>query len=260
MRFFIFCLALTLCACNIDAPFQDDLQLAKQAQLERDWPTAERVLGRYLRVEQEAEKRWEAWNLLLEAINGASREPGASLECLEAMLVEYEDDEAKLAEILPQLGSCNQLLRHHEQAATAWESYVELGGLTPEQRINGFRQLASVQYRQRHFEAAEETLLQCMGLPLPDHDKIWCMLDLADAAMGREQWQVVADLGQQILESEPDPEVAGLAGYYRGDALEQMGQLAAALEQFQLARENYPNPGVMDNRIEHLKKQLKAKN
>lgn len=240
--------------------FQNDLDMAREAQLARDWPTAERVLGRYLRVERDSEKRWEAWNLLLQAINGANQEPRASLECLDVMMVEYEEDDAKLAQILRQMGSYNKILRHYDKAAKAWGAYVELAGLTPGERIQGFRELASALYTQKHFEAAEDTLQQCMAMPLPDHDKIWCMLDLADAAMGRQHWEVVANLCEQIQDAEPDPEVFGLASYYWGDALEQMGKMPQALEQFKKARETYPNPAVIENRIVYIKKQLKAKN
>lgn len=251
--------AFIICGCHSDDIIPDDLGLARQALLERDWPRAERTAQRFLREESNSNRRWEAWNILLEAINGSSQEPRASLECLESMLVEYEEDYGRLPRILSEMARYNQILRHYDHAANAWSAYTDLPGLTSAERINGYRQLAHAQYAQRHFDAADETLLQCLALPVSDHDKIWCMLDLADADMGRQQWENVADLCQQILDSEPDQEVMGLAGYYRADALEQMGKPAEALKQFEAVRDSYPNPAVMDNRIEYLKKQLKAK-
>lgn len=266
MRYFIFLvLIFLLCACDLKSGFwpavlfADDLEMAREAQMQRDWPLAERLLVRYLRDEQDPEKRWQAWTLLMEAVNAASHEPRASLECLEAMLVEYEDDESKLVIILEQMGTYNEVLRNYGRAANAWSAYSDLGCLTGAQRVQGLRRLAEAQLAERHFEAAEATLQQCLALPLPDHDKLWCMLDLADTGMGRGQWQEVADLCQQILDSEPDNEVMGLAGYLRADALEQLGQTRQALEQFEQAREDYPNPAVMDNRIAWLKKQLEEK-
>lgn len=251
--------AFIACGCQPEDIITGDLGLARQALLERDWPRAERTAQRFLREEGDSNKRWDAWNILLEAINGSSQEPRASLECLESMLVEYEEDYGKLPRILSEMARYNQILRHYDHAANAWSAYIDLPGLQPAEMVNGYRQLAHAQYSQRHFDAADDTLQQCLALPLPDHDKIWCMLDLADADMGRQQWENVADLCQQILDSEPDQEVTGLAGYYRADALEQMGKQAEALKQFEVARDSYPNPAVMDNRIEYLKKQLKAK-
>lgn len=258
MRFLLLAIFIFLSACQTQELFTDDLARAKQACARRDWSLAERVLERYLREENDSEKRWAAWNLLLEAINGSTQEPRASLECLDVMVGEYENDDPKMARILSMMGRYNQSLRHYERAANAWSAYTELGDLLPQDRVEGFRHLAQAQASQRHFAAADETLQQCLGLPLADHDKIWCMLDLAETNSARQQWKDVADLCQQILDSDPDPEVAGLAGYLRGDALEQLGKKDEALAQFEQARDKYPNPAVMDNRIGHLHRQLKA--
>lgn len=250
------CLALMilLCSCE-DANFLlDDLMGARDASLERNWPLAERLLERYLRAEQNPQKRWEAWELLLNALNADRPEPRASLECLEAMLVEYEDDEEKEAQILARMGKYNAQLRRYNRAADAWSAYLDLGDITKEERVAGYRHLAEMQFNQRHFDAGESTLQECLALPLPDHDKIYCMLDLADANMMRERWREVADLCEQILDANPDDAVLGAAGYLRGDALEQMGRLNEALRQFEEARNSYPNPPVIDNRIYYLKK------
>lgn len=254
-----------MCGCEISEKFfpksfgEDDLTLAKKAYLNRDWPFAERLLSRYLREEQDSGKRWEAWQLLLQTLNGTNPQARASIECLEVMLEEYEKDEAKLAVILAEMGKYNESLRHYDKAANAWSAYVELANLGELEKVAGLRNLAHAQLAQRHFEAAEETLQQCLGLPLPDPKKTWCMLDLADAGMSRGQFQEAADLCQQILDSEPDEQIAGRAAWLRGDALEQMGDLQGALTQFVQGRDTYPNPAVMDNRISWLKKQLKIK-
>lgn len=266
MRFlFALILCALLCGCDIksvfspEAIFPGDLELAKHAYSRRDWPLAERLLGRCLREEQDPEKRWQAWNLLLQALNATSPEPRASLECLDVMLVEYEDDDLKLAGVLAQMGEYNESLHHYDRAANAWSAYTDLETLPIEERARGLRRLAQAQLGQRHFDAAEESLQQCLALPLEDSDKVWCMLDLAEVGARREQWQDVADLCQQILDSAPDSQASGLAAYLRGDALEQMGENFRALAQFEQGRDQYPNPAVMDNRIAWLKKQLKAK-
>ena len=236
-----------------------DLELARDAYAERNLPLAERLLERFLRREQDPEERWAAWNLLLKAMNADRQHPRASLECLDSMLVEYEDDAEKMAEILPQIARYCRMSRQFERAAEAWNAYLELADIDDAQRVNGFRQLAGMQLAQRHYEAAEDSLQQCLGLPVPDHDKIHCMLDLAEENMMRENWQEVADLCQQILDSSPDGEIYGKASYLRADALEQMGKTDEALAIFEKARDSYPNPLVMDNRIGHLKKKLNKK-
>lgn len=256
LALFAFCVA----GCTQESIATNDLELARQAQAGRDWPLVERVLRRYLRVEQDSEKRWEAWNLLLSSINAVTPEPRATLECLEVMLVEYDEDESRQASILKQMGECNTALRNYDRAVKSWTAYTELADLPVGERVEGYRKLAAALLARRHFDAAEEALQQCMALPAPDHEKVWCMVDLADAGLGRQQWQDVANLCQQIMESDPPEEVRGLAGYMAGDALEQMGRPEAALRQFEEARDFYPNPAVMDNRITYLKKHIRNKN
>ncbi len=72
--------------------------------------------------------------------------------------------------------------------------------------------------------------------------------------MGLGNSQEVLDLSQQILDSEPDDRMRGLAGYLHADALEQLGQEKEALRQFERYRDFYPNVRVMDHRIELLRK------
>ena len=229
------CLAV---GCEQNALLADDLSAARTAVAERNWPLAERLLERCLREEQSPDKRWEAWQQLLTVVNSANPEARATLDYLEAMLAEYADDDARVKLVLERMGRLNESLRRYERAADAWSAYIGLAGLTPRETVEGYRHLASVQFSQRRFEAGEETLQQCLN-------------------MARERWQEVADLCQQILDSGPDKELRGLSGYLLGDALEQLGKGAEALKQFELARDEYPNPSVMDNRIAHLRNKLK---
>lgn len=262
-RLRILSLIFLLCAlagCSGDSPLlTDDLAAAHEAYIARNIPLTERLLERFLRNEQNPEKRWEAWNLLLQAINAESQEPGASLECLQAMQAEYENEDSRLAYILPLIGKYNAMLRHYGDGALAWSSWLQLENLQPVEKVEGYRQLAAMQFGQRHFEAGEDSLQQCMGLPLPDPDKAMCILDLANENMARERWQEVVHLCRKIEDSSSDESVLGLAGYLMGDALEQMGKESEALEQFEKYRNLYPNHAVMDNRIEFLRKNIKLK-
>ena len=264
MRGFALCLLWCLCfwlvGCDGPALKGDDLSQAREAVSQRQWSLAERLLERYLRESQDsqdADSRWEAWQQLLVVVNAAGQEPRASLEYLETMQEEYLDDDARSAVILKRMAEVYEGLHRYGRAVDMWSAYIGLGGLTPQQVLEGHRRLAAMQFSLRRFDAGEDTLQQCLALPLPDHDKIMCMYDLADQNMARERWQEVSDLSQQILDSDPDQNVRGLAGYLLADALEQLGKNGEALKQFELARDAYPNPSVIDNRIAHLRKKLK---
>ncbi len=254
------CLCFALTGCDSTALKGDDLSQAREAVSQRQWSLAERLLERYLREaqdSQDADSRWEAWQQLLVVVNAAGQEPRASLEYLETMLEEYMDDDARSAVILQRMAEVNESLHRYERAVDIWNAYIGLGGLSAQQVLEGYRRLAAMQFSLRRFDAGEDTLQLCLALPLPDHDKIMCMYDLADQNMARERWQDVADLSQQMLDSDPDQNVRGMAGYLMADALEQLGKSSEALKQFELARDAYPNPSVIDNRIAHLRKKLK---
>lgn len=260
-RGFVLCLglvfAVALSACKDQSLVGDDLSAARTAVSVRDWSLAERLLERYLREARNPDLRWEAWQQLLVVVNAAGQEPRATLEFLETMLAEFADNDARSAVILRRMGEINEGLHRHQRAAEVWSVYIGLGGLTPEQTVDGYRHLAAMQFNLRRFDASEDTLQQCLALPVADHDKIMCMYDLADQNMARERWQEVADLCQQILDSDPDKGLRGQAGYLLADALEQLGKGREALKNFEQARDDYPNPSVIDNRIAHLRKKLK---
>ena len=256
----LWCLCFWLVGCDGPALKGDDLSQAREAVSQRQWSLAERLLERYLRESQDsqdADSRWEAWQQLLVVVNAAGQEPRASLEYLETMQEEYLDDDARSAIILKRMAEVYEGLHRYGRAVDMWSAYIGLGGLSAQQVLEGHRRLAAMQFSLRRFDAGEDTLQQCLALPLPDHDKIMCMYDLADQNMARERWQEVSGLSQQILDSDPDQNVRGLAGYLLADALEQLGRNGEALKQFELARDAYPNPSVIDNRIAHLRKKLK---
>lgn len=251
----LLCLAW-IAGCNRDLT-GDDLTEARAAVARQDWSLAERLLERFLREEQDPDQRWEAWRQLLTVVNAAGQEPRASLELLETMLEEYMDNDARAAVILRRMGEVNEVMHRHEAAADAWNAYIGLAGLTPRQSVEGYRRLAGMQFKLRRFDAAEDTLQQCLALPVAEKETLLCAYDLADQNTARERWQEAADLSQQILDSDAEKPLRGLAGYLLADALEQLGKTREALKQFELARDAYPNPLVIDNRIAHLRKKMK---
>ena len=127
------CLMLFCVGCSEDILTGDDLDRAREAIAEKKWSLAERLLERYLR--EDGKNRWEAWLALLQCINSTGDHNRASVECLEVMLVEYDEDDEKLEYILAQLGKKYESMRRCDRAADAWSAYLDLGGLSSEQRV-----------------------------------------------------------------------------------------------------------------------------
>lgn len=256
MLFSVLLLCFLLAACE-RAPLGDDYREAKSAAAAHEWTRAERLLERFLRESEDLDKRWEAWQLLLTVANATGVTTRVQLEYLDTMLEEFADSDARCKDILRRMGRLMERQRRYERAVDIWSAYLDLEGLSPQDSVEGYRHLAAMNFRLHRYEAAEDALQQCLALPAEEKDKLPCMYDLADQGAARERWQEAADLSQQILDGRPDDKMRGMTLFLLGDALEQLGKLEEALAHFEQAREIYPNPDVVENRVAYLKKKMK---
>ena len=246
-----------LAACDRVPVVASDLEGARLAMQQRDWPLAERLLERYLRGEENAQQRWEAWMRLVEIYSRINLEPDHALISLENMLQEFEADEEKSKLILLRLAEIYESRNQSSQALAAWERYAGLDGLSDQEAANAQRKLGSLHFRQGRFELAEDALQVCLALPVDEAFRAWCLYDLALADMAREMLDDALDQATRVLSMKADDELRGLAGFLLADVLEQQGKLPEALTRFEAVRSLYPNSLVVDNRIVFLKKKLK---
>lgn len=255
-------LALGLCSglLGCDKPLiVDDLAEARSAIANHNWTLAERLIERYLRVQDDPDKRWAAWQNLIEATNGASQEPRVTLEYLEAMLQEYADDDSRAKFILHRMGTLNEFLRRYDRAADAWSTYINLDGLSAEEATEAHRRLATIHFRARRYDVAENVLYSCLSLDMPAQLHAQCMYDLADMSVAREQWAEASTFAMQVLEIDTNANMKGLTMFLLAEALEQQNKLEEALRYFEAARPLYPNEMVVDNRIAYLNKKVGKK-
>lgn len=250
----LFCCLLAACE---RTPLADDYSEARSAAASHEWTRAERLLERFLREAEDPDKRWEAWQLLLTVANATGVTTRVQLEYLDTMLEEFADSDARCKDILRRMGRLTERQRRYERAVDIWSAYLDLEGLSPQDSVEGYRHLAAMNFRLHRYEAAEDALQQCLALPADDGAKLPCMYDLADQSAARERWQEAADLSQQILDSHPDDKLRGMTLFLFADALEQLDRPDEALTHFEQAREIYPNPDVVENRVAYLKKKMK---
>lgn len=117
----------------------DDLEEARTAIQARNWTLAERLLERYLRTQQDANKRWEAWQRLLEVAGSAGVDARTHLDYLEAMLMEYGEDASRSKQVLFRMGEMNENMRRFDRAADVWSTYIDLDSLTDAELVDGHR-------------------------------------------------------------------------------------------------------------------------
>ena len=254
----VLCMLAFSVACDRVPLNINDLDEAKAAISQRDWPRAERLLERYLRTEESSQQRWEAWTLLVDVYSRINLDQNSALGQLEAMLQEFAQDEDKKKLILARLGELHENCGHISPAVVVWERYAALGNLTDQEAASVQRALGNLHFRQRRFDLAEEALQTCLALPVEESFRAWCLYDLALANMARDELDDARDQAIQVLSMKVDDQLRGLAGFLLADVLEQQGLRAEALTRFESVRRLYPNEMVVDNRIAHLKKKLQS--
>jgi tetratricopeptide (TPR) repeat protein len=235
----------------------NDLDEAKAAISQRDWPRAERLLERFLRDEEAPPQRWEAWMRLVDIYSRINLDQNGAVGQLETMLQEFSRDEAKKKLILARLGELHESLGHVRQAVSVWGRYAALGNLTDQEAASVQRALGNLHFRQRRFDLAAEALQTCQALPVEESFRAWCLYDLALANMARDELDDAQEQAIQVLSMKVDDQLRGLAGFLLADVLEQQGLRAEALDRFESVRGLYPNDMVIDNRIAYLKKKLR---
>ena len=265
-RFRVACAAYALCimiivcgaACDRVPLNMNDLDEAKAAISQRDWPRAERLLERHLRTEENPQQRWEAWMRLVDIYSRINLDQAGALGQLETMLQEFTRDAAKKKLILARLGELHESLGHSGQAVAAWARYAELDNLTDQEAASVQRKLGNLHFRQRRFDLAEDALQTCQALPVEEAFRAWCLYDLALANIARDELDDARDQAIQVLSMKVDDQLRGLAGFLLADVFEQQGLRADALNRFESVRGLYPNEMVIDNRIAYLKKKLQS--
>jgi len=250
--------AISKLARAVSADMIGDLEEARIALREREWDRAARYLERYLRTGTDPDERWEAWNSLIEATDRAGQDRRWINAHLEAMLVEFENNPGRMRIVLRRMGENQEMSRQYERAVQTWIQFSALPGLSPEERLNIYKRQAFLQMRLNRLQGAEETLHECLGLPLPDTVKGDCLYALADISLLRDDLADGANIAAQILDIRGiTPELYGKAAFLLADIYEQQQKYAEALQLYGSIRETYPNPPAVDVRIEHLKKKTK---
>ncbi len=236
---------------------KDDLYRAQQYILEKEWFLAESLLQKFLRIENNADKRWTAWMHLLSVSNYLDVHPATVHIYLSDMLQEFFDDPIRKKFVVFSYAKILQEYGDYAVASDMWNMYLELHSLTPIETFDAYRNLAAIYFRTRQYILLEDVLYSCLALELPSYESAQCMYDLAYMKSSREEWSDTSDLLEQILAMEIDDYTRALSTFLMADILEQQKKYEESLSFFQQTRLFHPNIQAVDKRIEFLQKKLK---
>lgn len=243
---------VTGCLDKKDTP--DDLYLAREYMLNRDFMEAEKSFERYLRSNPDGADRWEVWNELVDLALNVRHDRNSAIELLRAMQQEYEFQPEYRRIVLDKLAHQYEQARYFDGSVELWGTLIKDPDTPSAQKAESLRNLARIYLRRLEFEPAKEVLTFCMELDIPQSAKSDCQYDLADLYMIMEDMDAGIKELRNLLEQEGVEDHKRVQAIFMlADALEQQGNKDSALGLFETIRFSYPNPRVVEARIEYLK-------
>ena len=254
LPYLVFALCL-LCACERPSYDTDDLAAAQEAAEQRDWTQVARLLQRYLREENDPQKRWTAWNLLVSASQHMGEDAWA-IDYLENMLQEYGDDGAYTAAVLRRLGAGYEKIRQWDKASEAWLRLLDVTELSPNETALLYRRMGLYHQQAQNFALAEDMFEMCADHAATPALLSECRYLLADAyATDGRLDEAARHVDEVLAVPETAPDVRGRALLLKGDIYEQQEQRDEAARAFAEALPLHPNPAVVQSRIDYLNTQ-----
>ncbi len=247
-------LICSLVACMPASEQQEDYSLGVAKMQERDLAEAQMHFERYLRLNPEGRFRWEAWQNLIDITLNYRNEKSMTINYLEVMLLEYENDLLKKSAIKMQMAGLANAMRQYDKAVALWESMLAENGLSDLEKSTILRHLSKAYLRRMEFTQATAMLNQCVNLTIAPAIKADCVYELAETqTITGDLEQAVQSLRKLLAMAEARDETKILAAFLLADVLEQTGQKAEALKLFEGLQGKYPNERVIAMRIDYIK-------
>ena len=230
----------------------DDLGAAKEAVQIEDWGQALLLAQRYLRTEFNADRRWEAWNIMVSASINLGEQRWV-VEYLEAMLIEYSGDDHRKPIILRMLGENYEKARIWDKASATWLHLLDIAELAPNEIAEIYRR-NGIFHRQRHeFNQAAAMFARCAEEAAASRLIGECWYYQADTYSIRGQLDAaLAAVDKALVVRDLPLDLQGMIYLLQGDIYEQQNKPVQAAAAFRAAQQKHPNSGVVRTRLSNL--------
>lgn len=249
-------LALFLPACGrSEPPAGPDIEAAREAFSRGFYLEAETGYERYLQKEPKGRLRREAWNRLLEISLHVKGDVDRSIMLLEAMYLEFGSDPASSADMLVLLGDLYEQQGNHAKAQESWEKSLEGMQGDPAKSVPVLIRLARAKRGQRDFDGAQEALERCAAMADDPELKARCLYESAqNYSFTQSYGRARTTLEELLALPGVSSENRALAIFLLVDVCEHEGRIADARKLLESIRNTYPNPLVIEARLESLGK------
>ena len=243
-----------LAGCEPEATEGTLVAQARQAYAEGRFSDAESLYEEYLQSTPQGKDRWEAWNRLLDVALNVRGDYETADALLEAMFLEFGEDPEPAWELLSRLAGIYESLGDGSMAVQTWQKALRIEGLESSHAGTVYLRLAKLYQEQRDYDLALEALKSCTQSASELETLAHCRYETAQTLGYMQNWHQAKEVLDGLLaEPEQDPEIQALAVFMLADIYEHEGDYAQAQELMESIRLTYPNPRVVETRIEHLK-------
>ena len=238
-----------------EPPAGADVEGAREAFSRGFYLEAETGYERYLQKEPKGRLRREAWNRLLEISLNVKGDVDRSVMLLEAMYLEFGSDPVSSADMLVLMGDLYEQQGNRAKAVESWEK--SLTGLEnePEKAVPVLIRLARAKRGQRDFDGAQEALERCANLARDPDLKARCLYEAAQNFTFTQSFGRARSTLEELLALPGiSDESRALATFLLVDVCEHEGRIADARKLLESIRKIYPNPLVIQARLDSLGK------
>ena len=260
----LLCLILALCAGLLTAcegePQKpaDELYEARQSFSRKEFLDAERQYERYLQQNPEGPQRWEAWERLVDIALSIREDQRLATDILEAMALEYSEDQERGKESLERLGQVYESGHRWDQALSAWRRLLVFPGVSQAEQGGLHLKLAKIYQLRGQNDLAAASLRSCLDMKTGPEVNASCLYELAQVFMMNEQGEqakiYLTELGKM---PEAPLEIKVLGAFALADFEEEQGNFQKSLDIFESIKDIYPNPDAVEARIKGLRQKVK---
>lgn len=242
------------CLGSDDKP--DTLQQASDAFTTGQYLKAEKLYELYLQTNPEGERRWEAWNRLLDLSLNVRGDRKQAAAVIEATILEYARDTGRMWDLHIRLAEIYADMQDWDNASSTLQRLINIPNLESDNYGEGYRRLAAVYLRQGEYDLARDALESCAREAQSTELQARCRYEMSQVLGFMEIWESAEQLLQELVDNPGiSRELHALAAFSLADIYEQKEHYAAARQLLESIVDTYPNPRAVEVRLESLQTQ-----
>lgn len=248
-------LVVSVTACGRGGGEASDLETVRQAYTKGFYLEARSGYERYLQLYPKGEHRLEAWERLLEIALNVSGNLERAISLLEAMILEYGHDNEVAWNLMNRLAELYEQGGQRVKALEAREKSLDFIGGDTERSVRTRLAMARLQRAQREYGLAVDLLKGCAGQAAEPKLRALCLYEEAQTYSFMQSWgQAKEVLEILVREKQAEPKIYAQAVFLLADVYEQELNFDKARELFKSIQASYPNPKVIEIRLQNLGK------